>query len=67
LPCEYTGAGVPDRLLEPLRSAVVSGRSIAWYFTALTELASCDDGGSGDQEGVIAVADVGDLVGEAEQ
>jgi hypothetical protein len=42
LPCEYTGAGVADRLFEPLRSAVVMGRSIAWYFIALTGLASCD-------------------------
>lgn len=42
MPCEYTGADVPDRLFEPLRSAVVKGRSIAWYFTALTGLASCD-------------------------
>jgi hypothetical protein len=42
LPCLYTGAGVADRFFEPLRRAVVGGRSIAWYFSALTGLAICD-------------------------
>ena len=42
LPCRYTGAGAADRVVEPLRSAVVRDRSTAWYFNALTGLAICE-------------------------
>lgn len=42
LPCRYTSPGAADCFLEPPRRAEARGRSMPWYLTALTGLASCD-------------------------